>query len=89
MRLIGWAQAGRGVSRDLAFKPGGPLPRLEGVNTAPAPPPAVAPIQAQNSGPIRVPPLTPDRVSQYTTLFETSGAQSGVMSGKLETRRLG
>ena len=40
-----------------------------------------APLQVQNSGPIRVPPLTPDKVAQYTKLFEESGPQSGVLSG--------
>lgn len=40
-----------------------------------------APLQAQNSGPIRVPPLTPDKVAQYTKLFEESGPQNGTLSG--------
>ena len=41
----------------------------------------VQPLQAQNSGPIRVPPLTPDKVGQYSSLFEESGAQNGILSG--------
>ncbi len=39
------------------------------------------PLQTQNSGPIRVPPLTPDKVAQYSSLFEESGAQNGNLSG--------
>ena len=50
-----------------------------------APPLAVAPpgfpstqnIQPQNSGSVRVPPLTPDRVADYTRLFESAGAKPG------------
>ena len=65
---------------------GGPLPKFDGI-TGPAGPPQAQiqaqaqPLQAQNSGPIRVPPLTPDKVAQYSSLFEESGAQNGVLSG--------
>ena len=69
---------------------GGPLPKFDGI-TGPAGSPQpqgqaqaqaqAQPLQAQNSGPIRVPPLTPDRVAQYSSLFEESGAQNGVLSG--------
>ena len=85
LRLIGWAQAGRPLSMEMALKPGGPLPKFEGIQTSGGSIPAAAqPLQQQNSGtgPIRVPPLTPDRVSQYTSLFEESGAQNGVLPGK-------
>lgn len=43
------------------------------------PPPSFAPpaMQAQNSGSVRVPPLTPDRVADYTRLFESGGVQKG------------
>lgn len=62
--------------RDTA---GGPLPRFEGINSAPSTP---APLQAQGSGgPIRVPPLAPDKASQYAALFVQSGAQDGFLSG--------
>ncbi|KAL8715652.1 MAG: hypothetical protein Q9225_006344 [Loekoesia sp. 1 TL-2023] len=62
---------------------GGPLPRFDGIplppglqaNTGPAP------LQPQNSGPIRVPPLTQEKVAQYSSLFEESGAQGGILSG--------
>lgn len=62
---------------------GGPLPKFEGITPLPGPPPLPAqPLQAQSSGgPIRVPPLTPDKVAQYSSLFEESGAQNGVLSG--------
>ena len=65
---------------------GGPLPKFDGIPppaNIPGPPPGSPPLlQAQNSGgPIRVPPLTPDKVSQYSSLFEGSGAQNGNLSG--------
>jgi epidermal growth factor receptor substrate 15 len=42
------------------------------------PPPPIAP---QNSGPIRVPPLAPDRAAEYGKLFERAGPQNGVLQG--------
>ncbi|KAI4178472.1 MAG: hypothetical protein LQ346_007431 [Caloplaca aetnensis] len=83
LRLIGYAQSGRQVTPELALKPGGPLPRFDGIplpsvlqaNNSPAP------LQPQNSGPIRVPPLTQEKVIQYSSLFESSGAQGGVLAG--------
>ncbi|KAL8778348.1 MAG: hypothetical protein Q9213_007458 [Squamulea squamosa] len=83
LRLIGYAQAGRPISLQQALKPGGPLPRFDGIslptgsqgNTGPAP------LQPQTSGPIRVPPLTHDKVTQFSSLFEGSGAQKGILSG--------
>ena len=47
------------------------------------PPNAIpVPIQPQASGgPIRVPPLVPEKVAQYSGLFEESGAQNGLLSG--------
>jgi len=38
--------------------------------------------QGSGSGPIRVPPLTPDKAAQYAALFEKSGAQNGVLPGE-------
>ncbi|KAL8692269.1 MAG: hypothetical protein Q9224_003993, partial [Gallowayella concinna] len=83
LRLIGYAQAGRQISTQQAIKPGGPLPRFDGIpfptgaqgNAGPQP------LQPQNSGPIRVPPLAQDKVMQFSSLFEESGAQGGVLSG--------
>ncbi|EME85636.1 uncharacterized protein MYCFIDRAFT_213937 [Pseudocercospora fijiensis CIRAD86] len=63
--------------------------------TAPAPAPAVAPTspssgalpanalqpQLSGQGPIRVPPLDPAKVQQYSGLFERSGAQKGLLDG--------
>ena len=63
---------------------GGPLPRFEGFPVPSGPPPNVipGPIQPQASGgPIRVPPLVPEKVAQYSALFEESGAQNGLLSG--------
>ncbi|CAL8579571.1 hypothetical protein XPA_005309 [Xanthoria parietina] len=83
LRLIGYAQAGKPISSQQALKPGGPLPRFDGI-PMPAAPPGNAgpqPLQPQNSGPIRVPPLTQEKVAQFSSLFEESGAQAGVLSG--------
>ncbi|KAI4247373.1 MAG: hypothetical protein LQ352_006168 [Teloschistes flavicans] len=84
LRLIGYAQAGRPISAQLALKPGGPLPRFDGIPLPTNPPQnlGAAPLQPQNSGPIRVPPLTQDKVAQYSSLFEGSGPQGGVLSGE-------
>lgn len=63
---------------------GGPLPRFDGFPVPSGPPPNVVPgpIQPQASGgPIRVPPLTPEKVAQYSALFEESGAQNGLLAG--------
>ncbi|MCJ1424855.1 hypothetical protein MMC29_002743 [Sticta canariensis] len=85
LRLIGYAQTGRQVSAELALKPGGPLPRFDGFAVPPHPPPhvAAAPLQPQSSGgPIRVPPLVSEKVAQYSSLFDESGAQNGLLSGE-------
>ncbi|KAI9853198.1 MAG: hypothetical protein M1838_000054 [Thelocarpon superellum] len=82
LRLIGQVQAGLEPSAELAYRRG-PLPKFEGFN-APALPaaPALAALQPQSSGgPIRVPPLTPEKVAEYSSLFEKSGAQNGVLAG--------
>lgn len=88
LRLIGYAQAGRSVSANLALQPGGPLPKFDGIPgpSTPSSPSGnfAGPLRPQTSGsagPIRVPPLTPDKVSQYSSLFEESGAQNGTLSG--------
>ena len=91
LRLIGYAQAGRPVSADLALQPGGPLPRFDGIPgpSSPSSPSGNFPGPLRphhsggaNAGPIRVPPLTPDKVHQYSSLFEESGAQNGMLSGE-------
>ncbi|KAI1767023.1 hypothetical protein GGR53DRAFT_527719 [Hypoxylon sp. FL1150] len=78
LRLIGHAQAGREPTAELADGPG-PLPRFDGININVNPPPAHPPLQAQGtgSGPIRIPPLTPEKVNQYASLFERQNLQSG------------
>ncbi|KAH9898721.1 hypothetical protein F4778DRAFT_742734 [Xylariomycetidae sp. FL2044] len=79
LRLIGHAQAAREPTAELALEPG-PLPRFDGINIGP-PPPAPAPLQTQGTGsvPIRIPPLTPEKVSQYAGLFERQHLQNGAM----------
>ncbi|SPO05707.1 related to EDE1 protein [Cephalotrichum gorgonifer] len=81
LRLIGHAQAGREPSPELA-RQSGPLPRFDGVpvpSPSPASPPPPAALQAQGSGggPVRIPPLTPDRVAQFSGLFERQSLGPG------------
>lgn len=82
LRLIGHAQTAREPTPELAYQPG-PLPRFEGVtlNLGVPPPPAPAPLQTQSTGPgpIRIPPLTPEKVAQYSSLFERQPLQAGNM----------
>ncbi|KAL0940839.1 calcium-binding protein [Colletotrichum truncatum] len=82
LRLIGHAQAGREPTPELALQQG-PLPRFDGITPAgplssPTPPPPAA-LQAQGTGggPIRIPPLTPEKVNQYAGLFERQALQAG------------
>jgi len=83
LRLIGHAQAGREPTAALALEPA-PLPRFDGFVTSqptgPQAPPA--PIQAQGTGgQLRIPPLTPDKVAQYSGLFERQPLQNGTLPG--------
>ncbi|KAK8009268.1 ef hand domain-containing protein [Apiospora marii] len=84
LRLIGHAQAGRQPSREIALQQG-PIPRFEGFTPAgpPVPPPQPSPLQAQGTGgaPIRIPPLTPEKVAQYASLFERQGLQGNLLPG--------
>ena len=52
-----------------------------GGHLAPPNPPAPG-LQPQHSGPIRVPPLTPEKAAEYAALFEKSGAVNGILSGE-------
>lgn len=68
----------------LTLASAGPLPKFEGM---PPPPPApiasaasAAPIQAQGTG-IRIPPLNPEKLTQYANLYDQS-AGGGYLSGK-------
>ncbi|KAH8786626.1 hypothetical protein BGZ57DRAFT_940170 [Hyaloscypha finlandica] len=90
LRLIGHYQAGRDPTPELALRPG-PLPRFDTgsgpvlsptIQPPPGPPPSALQPQAGGSGPIRVPPLTPEKAGQYAALFEKSGAQNGVLPGE-------
>ncbi|KAL2143651.1 hypothetical protein VTI28DRAFT_10158 [Corynascus sepedonium] len=82
LRLIGHAQAGREPTPELALQIG-PLPKFDGITTTSAPPPPPPPaLQAQGTGapgPIRIPPLTPEKVAQYSGLFERQNLQNGNM----------
>ncbi|OOO12929.1 ubiquitin-associated- domain-containing protein [Aspergillus oryzae] len=74
LRLIGHAQAGRSPSEELALQPA-PIPRFDGIQVdtsaptreagATSPPPTTGPS-------IRVPPLNPDDVNKFLSLFEKS-----------------
>lgn len=87
LRLIGHYQAGREPSPELAFRPS-PIPKFEGITLPPAPsaPPAApqAAIQPQHSGqgPVRVPALSPEKVMEYSRLFDQSGARNGFLGGE-------
>ncbi|TDZ22998.1 putative calcium-binding protein [Colletotrichum orbiculare MAFF 240422] len=76
LRLIGHAQAGREPTAEIALQQG-PLPRFDSIPlptgglVSPTPPPATAlQVQGTGGGPIRIPPLTPEKVNQYAGLFE-------------------
>lgn len=81
LRLIGKYQNGEEPDAKLAFQPG-PLPKFQGLSIAPppAPAPSIQP-QMSGSGPIRVPPLSPEKATDYAGLFERSGAVDGIMAG--------
>ncbi|RKF60450.1 putative calcium-binding protein [Erysiphe neolycopersici] len=90
LRLVGHYQAGREPTPELALRPG-PLPRFENIDTSSLGPmmkqslasiPRTLEPQASGSAPIRVPPLTPDKVAQYVDLFESSGGHGGILSGE-------
>ncbi|KAH8900865.1 hypothetical protein GQ53DRAFT_740707 [Thozetella sp. PMI_491] len=85
LRLIGHAQAGRSPSAELGLQQG-PLPRFDGINppaaAAPTPPPAALQAQGTGGGPIRIPPLTPEKVNQYASFFERQTLQGDKLSGE-------
>lgn len=89
LRLIGHAQAGREPSPELALQQG-PIPRFDGFTptsvptssgAVPGPPPQG--LQAQGTGnvPIRIPPLTPEKVAQYSNIFERQPLQGNMLPG--------
>lgn len=93
LRLIGHYQAGHPPTPELALRPG-PLPKFDGgsssssssnmaVQPPPGPPPSALQAQTSGSTPIRVPPLSPEKATQYAQLFEKSGPQHGVLPGEL------
>ncbi|KAI0542068.1 hypothetical protein GGR58DRAFT_453873 [Xylaria digitata] len=80
LRLIGHAQASREPTSELALQQG-PLPKFDGINIGPAPAPAPLQQQASGNAPIRIPPLTPEKVSQYAAIFENQSLQNGILPG--------
>ncbi|PLB41517.1 EF hand domain protein [Aspergillus candidus] len=86
LRLIGHAQAGQAPTEELALQPG-PLPRFDGVviDVPPAPREAGTTSPPPAAGaPIRVPPLNPDDVNKFVSLFDKSDvAGTGVLSGEI------
>ncbi|CAI4211737.1 unnamed protein product [Parascedosporium putredinis] len=79
LRLLGHAQAGRDPTPELA-RQSGPLPQFDGVSLPnPTPPAAPAGIQPQGTGvgPVRIPPLTPDKAAQYAGVFERQPLLAG------------
>lgn len=95
LRLIGHAQAGREPSPQIALQPG-PIPRFDGFTpaapapVAPVPTGSPQPISAQGTGnaPVRIPPLTPEKVSQYAALFERQPLQNGQMLSGEQARSI-
>ncbi|PNY26975.1 calcium-binding protein [Tolypocladium capitatum] len=86
LRLIGHAQAGREPRAELAFQ-AGPLPRFDGIQLAtstasPAPPVPAATQPQATGGALRIPPLAPDKVAQYTGLFERQPLQGNMLAGE-------
>ncbi|EXJ93940.1 hypothetical protein A1O1_02333 [Capronia coronata CBS 617.96] len=87
LRLIGHAQAGRPPSAQLATQTA-PLPRFDPIHAEQTP----QPLPQQTTGPpaspsppgpppIRVPALSPDKIAEYSALFEKSGAENGLLPG--------
>lgn len=94
LRLIGHAQAGREPSPQIALQPG-PIPRFDGFTPAPpplapAPTGSPQPISAQGTGnaPIRIPPLTPEKVALYSGVFEQQPLQNGTMLSGEQARQI-
>ncbi|KAF7587673.1 hypothetical protein BBP40_006884 [Aspergillus hancockii] len=91
LRLIGHAQAGRTPTEELALQPG-PLPRFDGIQVDTSAPPrdagATSPPPAAG-GSIRVPPLNPDDVNKFLSLFEKSDvSRSDIAKQIFERARL-
>ncbi|PFH46118.1 hypothetical protein AMATHDRAFT_70603 [Amanita thiersii Skay4041] len=78
IRLMGWAQKGEKVSKELINRPVA-VPVIEGVT----------PLSQQNTGlslpksppPSSFPPLTPQDKTKFQHLFQRHGPQNGLLSG--------
>ncbi|KAI9795955.1 MAG: hypothetical protein M1833_006603 [Piccolia ochrophora] len=82
LRLIGHVQSGRDATSELAYRPG-PLPKFDGFGSQPKPltPTTTSGPPLQPPGPIRVPPLTPEKVSEFSSFFDKSPSQNGILGG--------
>ncbi|KAH6676162.1 UBA domain-containing protein [Plectosphaerella plurivora] len=79
LRLIGHAQHGREPSVEMAAQPA-PIPQFEGLQpvAVSSPAQAASALQPQGTGgPVRIPPLTPEKVGQYAGLFERQSLLPG------------
>ncbi|KAF8843826.1 EF-hand [Paxillus ammoniavirescens] len=79
IRLMGWAQMGKTVSRALLKKPG-PLPTIEGILLPFVPQGAeISMPQSQPSG-LRV--ITPEDISNFNRIFQAHKPVNGLLSGE-------
>ncbi|KAF2432148.1 hypothetical protein EJ08DRAFT_695603 [Tothia fuscella] len=86
LRLIAHYQSNptRQLLPQLALEPSPPgFPKFEGLNMGPVRPPNAPAIQAQNSGSIRIPPLTNDKIAGYTKMFEGANPRNGTLDGSI------
>lgn len=63
----------------------GPLPKFSGLSkNITEPTPQALPVASSptpGNGPVRVPPLVPDDIAKFASLFERSEVQNGLLSG--------
>ncbi|KAK7466866.1 hypothetical protein VKT23_003929 [Stygiomarasmius scandens] len=77
VRLMGWAQKGEKVSKDLINKPG-PIPSIDGVSA----------VAVHNTGmsiprsPPPLPPFTPQDKAKFQSMFLKANPTNGILSGE-------
>ncbi|KAI9807536.1 MAG: hypothetical protein M1825_005476 [Sarcosagium campestre] len=82
LRLIGHVQDGRDPSPELAYK--SEVKLFDGFPVPSGALPPSSPIAQHHSGaagPIRVPPLTPEKAENFASFFEKSGTRNGLLPG--------
>ncbi|TFY74438.1 hypothetical protein EWM64_g9574 [Hericium alpestre] len=77
VRLVGWAQNGEHVSKELIYKPG-PLAVLNGYPHSKLPDAVVSSPKLSASG---LPPLTTEDRAKFDRLFQGCGPVNGLLSG--------